>query len=80
MAIPRVWVAIYCVASCGHTDITLLCQGLVKDNTNSAMANHIKAMVCTAKATRKETMHLWWWDWGATNFKCVMNFVFMRDM
>ena len=58
MAIPRVWVAIYCVASCGHTDITLLCQGLVKDNTNSAMANHIKAMVCTAKATHKETMHL----------------------
>ena len=58
MAIPRVWVAIYCVASCGHTDIILLCQGLVKDNTNSAMANHIKAMVCTAKATHQETIHL----------------------
>ena len=33
--IPRVWVAKYCAANCGHTDITLLSLELGKENTNS---------------------------------------------
>ena len=45
MPILRLWVAIYSADSCGPTDITLLCLGLGKDNTNSTMAYHITQRV-----------------------------------